>query len=63
MAKEFGWAHLEQGYVLSAFYVGYLLFQLPAGWVAVTTPRPLLVLIAAVIAWSLCVLARLHFEV
>lgn len=57
MAQEFGWTHEQQGWVLSAFAVGYLACQLPAGWVAVRTGRPLAVLLLAVLVWSLSVLS------
>lgn len=57
LAQEFEWTHAQQGWVLSAFAVGYLAFQIPAGWLAVRTSRPLVVLVLAVLVWSLCVLS------
>lgn len=32
--KEYGWNTAQWGSILSAFFVGYLLLQIPAGWLA-----------------------------
>jgi ACS family sodium-dependent inorganic phosphate cotransporter len=34
MQKVFGWSETTKGLVLSAFFIGYLLFQIPAGYFA-----------------------------
>lgn len=34
MAKELGWSATERGLVSSAFFWGYSLTQIPAGWVS-----------------------------
>jgi hypothetical protein len=35
MAKELGWTATERGLVSAAFFWGYSLTQIPAGWVSV----------------------------
>lgn len=32
MQEEFGWSETTKGLVLSSFFVGYLIFQVPSGW-------------------------------
>ncbi len=34
MQEAFGWSDTTKGLVLSSFFVGYLLFQIPGGWLA-----------------------------
>jgi ACS family sodium-dependent inorganic phosphate cotransporter len=34
MVETFGWRPSEQGAIMSAFFVGYVLLQLPAGWLS-----------------------------
>ena len=34
MANEFTWDARAQGSVMSAFFLGYVLLQVPAGWLA-----------------------------
>jgi ACS family sodium-dependent inorganic phosphate cotransporter len=34
MQEEFGWSETVKGLVLSAFFVGYMIFQVPSGWLA-----------------------------
>lgn len=34
MAEHFGWSATEKGLVMSSFFIGYLLGQIPAGWIA-----------------------------
>jgi ACS family sodium-dependent inorganic phosphate cotransporter len=34
MQDAFGWTETTKGLVLSAFFVGYMLFQVPSGWLA-----------------------------
>jgi ACS family sodium-dependent inorganic phosphate cotransporter len=52
MAKEYGWDTARQGWVLSSFFVGYLVTQLLGGWSAARIGgRTLLVL--GVLWWSL----------
>ena len=52
MQRNFGWSETTKGLVLAAFFVGYLLFQVPGGWLAgrVGGRR---VLGGAVLLWSL----------
>ena len=34
MVENYGWSPAEQGSVMSAFFVGYVVLQLPAGWLS-----------------------------
>ncbi len=34
MAEHFGWSSTEKGFVLSSFFIGYLLGQVPSGWMS-----------------------------
>ena len=34
MAEHFGWSGTEKGLVMSSFFIGYMLGQIPAGWIA-----------------------------
>ncbi|MCC2655607.1 MAG: transporter [Panacagrimonas sp.] len=34
MAEHFGWSQTEKGFVLSSFFIGYMLGQIPSGWLA-----------------------------
>ena len=34
MQEEFGWSETIKGFVLSSFYIGYMLFMAPSGWIA-----------------------------
>jgi ACS family sodium-dependent inorganic phosphate cotransporter len=34
MQEEFGWDHYWRGWVMSSFFIGYLLTQVPGGWLA-----------------------------
>ena len=34
MVEAFGWRPSEQGAIMSAFFIGYVLLQLPAGWLS-----------------------------
>jgi MFS transporter, ACS family, solute carrier family 17 (sodium-dependent inorganic phosphate cotransporter), other len=34
MQAQFGWSDTTKGLVLSSFFVGYMLFQIPGGWLA-----------------------------
>ena len=34
MQEEFGWSETRKGMVLSSFFVGYMLFMAPSGWLA-----------------------------
>jgi ACS family sodium-dependent inorganic phosphate cotransporter len=51
MQDQFGWQAGVKGVVLSSFFVGYLLFQVPGGWLAKRFGGRL-VLGAAVLWWS-----------
>ena len=55
MAVEFHWSLVQRGLVLSSFAYGYILTQLPGGWIATRLP-PLRLLLAAVSGWSLTTL-------
>lgn len=37
MKEEFGWSEVEKGFVLSSFYWGYTVGQIPASWIAKVT--------------------------
>lgn len=52
MVDEFGWSPSQQGAVMSAFFVGYVVLQLPAGWMADRWGGGW-VLAAGVLLWSL----------
>jgi ACS family sodium-dependent inorganic phosphate cotransporter len=34
MQEAFGWSNTTKGFVLSSFFIGYMLFQIPGGWLA-----------------------------
>ncbi len=34
MQEEFGWSETVKGFVLSSFFIGYMLFMAPSGWIA-----------------------------
>lgn len=34
MAEHFGWSGTEKGLVMSSFFIGYMLGQIPSGWLA-----------------------------
>ena len=34
MAEHFGWSGTQKGFVLSSFFIGYMLGQIPSGWLA-----------------------------
>lgn len=34
MQEAFGWSDTTKGFVLSSFFIGYTLFQVPSGWLA-----------------------------
>ena len=34
MQEQFGWSEQTKGLVLSSFFLGYMLFQVPSGWLA-----------------------------
>lgn len=34
MAEHFGWSATQKGFVLSSFFIGYMLGQIPAGWLS-----------------------------
>ncbi|MGQ0700693.1 MAG: ACS family MFS transporter [Panacagrimonas sp.] len=34
MAEHFGWSATQKGFVLSSFFIGYMLGQIPSGWMA-----------------------------
>src|SRR5258708_2360192 len=51
MREQFGWTQTGKGLVLSAFFVGYMLFMVPSGWLA-TRYGGKRVLAASVAWWS-----------
>jgi ACS family sodium-dependent inorganic phosphate cotransporter len=52
MANEFGWDKTTSGWVMSSFFVGYLLTQVPGGWLAGKLGGKW-VLAGGVLLWSL----------
>src|SRR4029077_13647049 len=52
MKEHFGWSHTQKGFVLSAFFVGYLLFMFVAGLLATRFGGKRL-LGCSVAAWSI----------
>ena len=52
MSEELGLTLFERGLVLSSFAYGYILVQMPAGWIASRVP-PLHLLLVAVFVWSI----------
>ncbi len=56
MKEQLGWSQTEKGLVLSAFFVGYLLFMFASGWLASRFGGKR-VLGLSVLAWSLFTLA------
>jgi MFS family permease len=53
MLKEFGWTKMQEGVILSAFAYGYIVMQMPGGYIA-TQFQPVRVLCVAVVIWSTC---------
>ncbi len=51
MQEEFGWSEKTKGLVLSSFFIGYMLFMAPSGWLANRIGGKV-VLGAAVFWWS-----------
>ena len=56
MKEQLGWSQTEKGLVLSAFFVGYLVFMFAAGLITARVGGKR-VLGWSVLAWSICVLA------
>ena len=52
MQEEFGWTETTKGFVLSSFFIGYMLFMMPSGWIA-NRIGGRIVLGVAVLWWSL----------
>lgn len=52
MAEEFGWDNTTKGWVLSSFFVGYLLAMVPGGWLSGRYGGRI-VLGVALVLWSL----------
>jgi ACS family sodium-dependent inorganic phosphate cotransporter len=52
MQEQFGWSEQTKGLVLSSFFLGYMLFQVPSGWLANRIGGKF-VLGFAVVWWSL----------
>ena len=51
MQDSFGWSDTTKGFVLSSFFIGYMVFQIPGGWLADRFGGKK-VLGAALIIWS-----------
>lgn len=51
MAEHYGWSGTTKGFVLSSFFIGYLLAMIPAGWLANRFGGRLLMGVA-LLAWS-----------
>lgn len=52
MQEEFGWSETVKGFVLSSFFIGYMLFMAPSGWIANRIGGKV-VLGVAVLWWSI----------
>lgn len=52
MQEEFGWSETKKGFVLSSFFIGYMLCMAPSGWIA-NRIGGRIVLGVAVLWWSL----------
>jgi ACS family sodium-dependent inorganic phosphate cotransporter len=52
MQKDLGWSETTKGWVLSSFFVGYILLQVPSGWLANRFGGKR-VMACAVLLWSL----------
>jgi MFS transporter, ACS family, solute carrier family 17 (sodium-dependent inorganic phosphate cotransporter), other len=52
MREQFGWSQATKGFVLSSFFIGYMLFMIVGGWLA-TRVGGRRVLGLSVLAWSL----------
>ncbi|HEY7378254.1 MAG TPA: MFS transporter [Steroidobacteraceae bacterium] len=52
MREQLGWTQTTKGFVLSAFFIGYMLFMIVSGWLARRYGGKR-VLAAAVVVWSL----------
>lgn len=52
MQQEYDWSETIKGFVLSSFYIGYMLFQIPSGWFSKKYGGRLLLLFA-VVWWSI----------
>jgi len=52
MREQLGWTQTTKGFVLSAFFVGYMLFMIVSGWLA-SRYGGKRVLAAAVVTWSI----------
>jgi ACS family sodium-dependent inorganic phosphate cotransporter len=52
MQEAFGWSDTTKGFVLSSFFIGYMVMQIPSGWLANKFGGKL-VLGIAVLSWSL----------
>ncbi len=73
MAEHFGWSGTEKGFVLSSFFIGYLLGQVPSGWMSnrfggrlalgvallMWSAFTILTPIAAAVSFSALILARI----
>ena len=59
MAEEFGWSLVQRSLMLSSFAYGYILTQLPGGWIATRIP-PLRLLLVAVSGWSFMTLLTVY---
>ena len=52
MQEAFGWSDTTKGFVLSSFFIGYMIMQAPSGWLANRVGGKL-VLGFAVLSWSI----------
>ncbi|MEM7708717.1 MAG: ACS family MFS transporter [Pseudomonadota bacterium] len=55
MQEAFGWSDTTKGFVLSSFFIGYVLFQIPSGWLTNRFGGRIL-LGCAIVVWSLMTL-------
>jgi sugar phosphate permease len=56
MVKQYHWDPATEGFILSAFWYGYAITQVPGGWLADKYSGKT-VLSVAVVVWSLCTAA------
>ena len=66
MEKELGWTESEKGYMLSVFYVGYSIGQVPSVLVAASSPKSVMglgLLMPAILSIFMPLACRYNFNV
>ena len=59
ISKEFNLAPTEMGVVISAFFIGYSIMQIPGGWLADHLGSKTVILVAMTL-WSIFTLSLIH---